>query len=86
MCLDKTVYCSITITNLDSEKAGTFGLEFNFFIEDSQEIIFSSFFEEFIEPEENYIFEETFNVGSEYANVPIGCIYYVIESPEKEVC
>ncbi|MCH7568374.1 MAG: hypothetical protein IIA87_03045 [Nanoarchaeota archaeon] len=91
ICIDKTVTCSITITNLDDEIGGIFKLAFRFFERENEEnIIHSTFSESFLEPGSQQTFEGTFNVQSQgengNANKDLTCFYRILSIPQKEIC
>ena len=90
-CIDKTVTCSILITNLDNGFGGVFKVEFKFFAEeDNSNILYSTLSEFNLEAGEQHNFLEFYNVQSEgqdgIANKELTCFYATVSIPKKQVC
>ncbi|MBU0760481.1 MAG: hypothetical protein KJ600_03715 [Nanoarchaeota archaeon] len=84
ICVDKTVECSLKVTNLDFETTGLFEIQFNLI--EGESTIESASDSHVISPKNFKIFSTTFNIQGETADKDFHCSFNKLQIPEKEVC
>ena len=82
-CINQSITCAITITNLDEEYGGRVEILFEFFDEENTENLFySRLLNNNISALESLVFQDTYTTEES----TIDCRYKTEEMPKKEIC
>ena len=85
-CINKTVTCSLQLTNLDFETSGTFEMRFNFFEAGQDEILESLTDSHNVGPRSPVIFSTSAQFQGPDADKDLTCNFHTEQIPKKEVC
>lgn len=89
-CIDKTISCSLTLKNLDTDGSGIWGIDMNYIDKDTSNTIRTDNLSYFVYPQTDQQFTSSIEIISDSvngdANKNITCSYQVVNIPTKQVC
>ena len=83
-CIDKTVYCSIEVFNLDETTEGQFTVNFESLDQETE--IANQEVSHTISPKQTQVFQSSIQFQNENADKNIECSFKTVEIPRKDNC